>query len=120
MNLAQNDTKKQEMTHSRKRKQREINNMKQEVLNGKIPSMVADSGATSCCGIVNDPLIRTGHLSTKLFYTPLGQMVQESETEYLQQYMRELVQTADIIPRLLPPQYQQIFRGKLPHNLYTR
>ena len=71
----------QEITYSRKKKQQELDRTKQDVLSDKIPSMVADSGATSSCGRVNDPFNQTGLPSTKLFHTPLGQMAQALETE---------------------------------------
>ena len=71
--------------------------MENNILGRKILYMLADSGATLGCGRVNDSFIRTGKQSTKIFYMPLGQIVQASKTAHL---VRELTQTVDIVPGL--------------------
>ena len=57
--------------------------------------MVADSGATSSWGRVNDTFIQTELPSIKLFYTPLGQMSQASEIVHLHHQVREPAQIMD-------------------------
>ena len=52
----------------------EIQQTRQDVQSGKIPSIVVDSSATSNCGWVNDPFIYTCTQSAKVFQTPLGQV----------------------------------------------
>jgi len=49
------------------------------VLNGTIPSAVADSGASSNVGTKDDPCPRTGKPSNKVFILPGGQTVTATE-----------------------------------------
>ncbi len=50
------------------------------VLNGAIPSAVADSGASSNVGTIDNPFPRTGKPSNKVFILPGGQTVASTET----------------------------------------
>ena len=72
--------------------------MKQDILSGKIPLMVADSGAKSSCGRVNDTFIRTEQPSTKMIHTPLGRMAQALETAHLHHKVRAYAQRVNIVP----------------------
>ena len=49
------------------------------VLNGSVPSAVADSGASSNVGTKDDPCPRTGKPSNKVFILPGGQTVASTE-----------------------------------------
>ena len=71
-----------------------------KMLKGVVPYMVADSGATSSCGRPNDPFIKTGQPSTKIFHTPFGQVAQATETAHLQYQVRAPANTIDIVPGL--------------------
>ena len=55
------------------------NKMRCGVLNGSIPSAVADSGASSNVGTKDDPCPRTGIPSNKVFILPSGQTVASTE-----------------------------------------
>ena len=58
------------------------------MLSGKMPSIVADSGATSNCGWVNNPFIYTGEPPAKVFKMPLGQVAKASEQATFIQHMQ--------------------------------
>ena len=87
-------------TYSTKKKEKELQDIKMKMLKGVVPYMVADSGATSSCGRPNDPFIKTGQPSTKIFHTPFGQVAQATETAQLQYKIRAPANTIDIIPGL--------------------
>jgi hypothetical protein len=58
--------------------------LRQGIMDGTIPSMIADSGATSGVGTKDDPSHRTGEPSNKQFILPSGQLIQATEkAEYL-------------------------------------
>ena len=75
-------------TFSKKKKEEKEKEMKQKILRGIIPYMVADSGASSSCGRPSNPFIKTGKLSTKKFQTPFGQVAQATKTAQLQHQVR--------------------------------
>ena len=100
MNVTQNKNKQQETMYIIKKKQEELNKIKQKVLNRQITYMVADSGATSSCGRMSNPFIRIGQPSTNRFHTPFRQMAQATEIEHLHLQVQELAKTVDIVPRL--------------------
>ena len=62
------------MNNRRARKQ-ENERMKREITLRKSPTGIIDSGATSSCGRLIDPFIKTGELLHKQFQVPMGQSV---------------------------------------------
>ena len=50
---------------------------------GKIPSIIADSGATWHCGKVSNPFLDAWLLLTKIFHTPFGQTANATQTAKL-------------------------------------
>ena len=65
--------------YQKRKNKQELNEQKQDMKAGKIPSTVMDSRATSHCGKATDPLIYTGQVSPKIFHTPLAQTSQATQ-----------------------------------------
>ena len=74
--------------------------LRNDVMTGQIPSAIADSGATSSCGKVGDPLIPTGIPSNKTFVMPNGEQTVASEQALLEHDVREPAKTVDMVPSL--------------------
>ena len=74
--------------------------IKQELFNRKMPSIMADLGATSNCGQSSNPVVCTSIPFAKIFQMPLGQKAQTSKQANLLQPMKEPAQTVDIVPEL--------------------
>jgi hypothetical protein len=53
--------------------------LRQGIMDGSIPSTIADSGATSGVGTKDDPSYRTGEPSDKRFILPSGNVIQATE-----------------------------------------
>ncbi len=79
-----------------------INELKQEVLDGSIPSAVADSGATSRVGTKRDKkrntFVATGRQSDKAFRMPNGKVEEASDMEELQHDVRHPARDVHIVP----------------------
>ena len=67
---------------------------------GKILSIIADSGATTHCGQVNDPFIHTSKSLTKVFQTSLGQVAKAFEQAKCIHNVQEQERTVNIVPEL--------------------
>ena len=90
---------KRKLNNRRARKQ-ENERMKREITLRKSPTGVMDSGATSSCGRLRDPFIKTGELSHKQFQVPTGQIVQATEQVKLFLDIREPARTVDLVPAM--------------------
>ena len=90
---------KRKINNRRARKQ-ENEKMKSELTLRKSPTGVIDLGATSSCGRVVDPFIKTGELSHKQFQVPTGQIVQAMEQVKLFHDVREPARTVDLVPAM--------------------
>jgi hypothetical protein len=79
-----------------------INELKQGVLDGSIPSAVADSGATSSVGTKRDrkrnAFIATGCQSDKAFRMPNGEVEEASDMDEFQHDMRHPAKDVHIVP----------------------
>ncbi len=79
-----------------------INELKQGVLDGSIPSAVADSKATSSVGTKRDrkrnALVATGHQSDKAFRMPNGEVEEASNMDKFQQDVRHPAKDVHIVP----------------------
>ena len=64
------------------------------------PSGIVDSGATSSCGKMSDPFIRTSELSHKQFQVPMGQVVPASKTAKLLHDVQELAKPVELVPAM--------------------
>ncbi len=53
--------------------------LRRGIMDGSIPSTIADSGATSGVGTKDDPSQRTGEPSDKQFILPSGEVIQATE-----------------------------------------
>ena len=84
----------------KRKKEQEMQKFQSDVQRGKIPSIIADSGATSLSGNETDPFIITDKLLTKVFHTPLGQVAKAMHTAKLIYQVQEPAQMVHIVPGL--------------------
>ena len=79
-----------------------INELKQGVLDGSIPSAIADSGATSSIGTKRDKkrnvFVATGRQSDKAFCMPNGKVEEASNMDELQHDVRHPAKDVHIVP----------------------
>lgn len=79
-----------------------INELKQGVLDGTIPSAIADSGATSSVGTKRDKkrnaFVETGRQSDKVFRMPNGEVEEASDVDELQHDVRHPAKDVHIVP----------------------
>ena len=79
-----------------------INALKQGVLDGSIPSAIADSGATSSVGTKRDKkrnaFVATGRQSAKAFRMPNSEVEEASDMDELQHNVRHPAKDVHIIP----------------------
>ena len=79
-----------------------INELKQGVLDGTIPSAIADSGATSSVGTKKDRkrnvFVATGRQSDKAFRMPNGEVEEASDMDELQHDVRHPAKDVHIVP----------------------
>jgi hypothetical protein len=79
-----------------------INELKQGVLDGSIPSTIADSGATLSNGTKRDKkrntFVATGRQSDKAFCMPNGEVEEASNMDELQHDMRHPAKDVHIVP----------------------
>ena len=79
-----------------------INKLKQGVLDGSIPSAVADSGATSSVGTKSDrkknAFVATGRQSDKAFRMPNGDVEEASNMDELHQNVNHPTKDVHIVP----------------------
>jgi hypothetical protein len=79
-----------------------INELKQGVLNGSIPSAIADSGATSSVGTKRDKkrnaFVATGRQLDKAFRMPNGEVEEASNMDELQHDVRHPTKDVHIVP----------------------
>ena len=79
-----------------------ISELKQGVLNGTIPSAIADSGATSSVGTKRDKkrnaFVATGRQSDKAFRRPNGEVEEASDVDKLQHDVRHPAKDVHIVP----------------------
>ena len=88
MYASQNSTNNK-IQFSKRKKKEEAKLIKQKVLKGILPYMVADSGATLSCGQTGDPFIKMGKQSTKPFHTPFGQVTNAMEEAQVHRNVRD-------------------------------
>ena len=79
-----------------------INELKQGVLDGSIPSAIADSGATSSVGTKRDKtrntFMATGRQSDKAFCMPNGEVDEATNMDELQHNLRHPAKDVHIVP----------------------
>jgi len=79
-----------------------INEFKQGIIDGSIPSAVADSGATSSVGTKRDKkrnvFVATGRQSDKAFRMPNGKVEEASDMDELQHNVRHPAKDVHIVP----------------------
>ena len=79
-----------------------INELKQGILDGTIPSAIADSGATSSVGTKRDKkrnaFVATGRQSDKAFRMPNGEVEEASDVDKLQHDVRHPAKYVHIVP----------------------
>ena len=79
-----------------------INELKKGVLDGSIPSAIADSGATSSVGTKRDKkrnaFVATGRQSDKAFRMPNGEVEEASDMDELQHDVRHPAKDVHIVP----------------------
>jgi hypothetical protein len=74
--------------------------IKRGVLNGSIPSIVADSAATSSVGTPTAPLIPTGCISNKIFQLPNGTRTAATTVSELAHNVRKPAKDVHIVPSI--------------------
>ena len=72
--------------------------IKKGVLNGSIPSIIADSAATSSVGTPTAPLIPTRHISNKIFQLPDGMRTAAATVSELAHNVRQPAKEVHIVP----------------------
>ena len=72
----------------------------QQIKQGKRPSAVYDSGATSNCGRTCDPFLPTSNKSNKVFNIPNGAQMAATKEAKLKLPVREPAKTVHILPQL--------------------
>jgi hypothetical protein len=81
-----------------------INELKQGVLDGTIPSAITDSGATSSVGTKRDKkrnaFMATGRQSDKAFRMPNGKVEEASDMDELQHDVRHPAKDVHIVPEI--------------------
>ena len=87
-----------ETAYSKEKKEQEMHNIRSDVQSGKIPSIIANSGATSHCGSKDNRFIHTCKPSTKVFHTPLEQMAKSTNKAKLIHQVQEPARMVHIIP----------------------
>jgi hypothetical protein len=75
--------------------------MKEGVLNGMIPSVVSDTGATSSAFLKKDPSCTTGELSTTVFHLPDGATAPATTRYKLLHNVCEPARSVNIVPALV-------------------
>jgi hypothetical protein len=73
---------------------------KKGVLNDSIPSIVADSAATSSVGTPTAPLIPTGRISNKIFQLPDGTRTAAATVSELAHNVRQPAKDVHIVPSI--------------------
>ena len=74
--------------------------LRKGMMNGSIPSAAYGTACTSNAGMVGDPFIQTGRLSTKVFTVADGHKTPGSTEAKLHHPVREPEQTVDMVPAL--------------------
>ena len=74
--------------------------MKIGVLKGEIPYGIADSGASSTVGQINDPFDETNKKSNKIFQMPTGNLAPASEVKHLKHDVRDPAKEVHIVPKV--------------------
>ncbi len=74
--------------------------IKKGVLNGSIPSIIADSAATSSFGTPTAPLIPTGRISNKIFQLPDGTQTAAATVSKLAHNIRQPAKDVHIVPSI--------------------
>jgi len=74
--------------------------IKKGVLNGSIPSIVADSAATSSVGTPTAPLIPTGRKSNKIFQLPDGRRTAAATVSELVHNVQQPAKDVHITPSI--------------------
>ena len=72
----------------------------QGVLNGTIPSSIANSGAASNAWRSDDPSLETGQASMKIFSTPIEGIAPATKANKMHPKVREPARTVDIVPSI--------------------
>ena len=74
--------------------------IREGVLNGSIPSGIADSGTTATCGTVRDAkhFLHTGETSDKIFQVANGEIEEATEVKQLPFQLRKEACRVDIVP----------------------
>jgi hypothetical protein len=75
--------------------------MKEGMLNGTIPSVVSDTGATLSAFLKKDPSRATGKLSRTVFHLPGGAIAPATTRNKLLHNVREPACSVNIIPALV-------------------
>ncbi len=86
------------------------------IMEGSIPSTIADSGATSGVGTKDDPSHRTGEPSDKRFILPSGNMIQATEIAEYPFNVRALANEIHITPGV--SQHSLLSTGKYADTNY--
>jgi hypothetical protein len=75
--------------------------MKEGMLNGMIPSVVSDTGATLSAFLKKDPSCATGELPAAVFHLPYGVIAQAMTRNKLLQNVHEPARSVNIVPALV-------------------
>ena len=87
-------------TYQQKKQEQTIQALKEGMHTGNIPSIEADSGATTHCGKTSDPFIYIGQRATKILQRPFRQTAQSTQEAKQHHEVSDLAQMVHIIPGL--------------------
>jgi len=84
----------------KKQVQEEGEDFRRQVLTGKVPSAIVDSGATSSCGKNPEDFEQTSEVSNKTFEMPTGGKTRGTNVAKLRHDLREPARRVDMVPAL--------------------
>ena len=89
-----------EKLNNRQACKQENDRMRQEIMLGRATSGIVNLGATSSCGRLVDPFIRTGELLHKQFQVPMGHIVLATKIMKLLHDVIEPARTVELVPAM--------------------
>lgn len=75
--------------------------MRQGIIDGSIPSAIADTGCTTSVWHPNDACIPTGKASNKVFQVPFGHTAEGTEEALMHHEVRQPARTVHVVPELV-------------------
>ena len=94
-----------------------LDDIKEAVLSGRVPSAAYDTAATSSCGLHTDPFIRTGRKPDNIFRGAMGHASSADDIRLLEHDLRDGAREVHMVPGLSDTSL--ISAGKLADEGYV-